>query len=142
MPLPQRLGLERGVLRRGRECLHRRRAHDLPGPGDRWERLRTRGTIALPIQDLVWYEDRLWAATHVGLFVLDGDTLRKADEVPNQIYGHHLAVRDGVMLMGSPYGAAFRRDGEWTQIFSQYDTRTWYAENKDQAWKPVFKPAS
>ncbi|WP_431264887.1 hypothetical protein ACQ859_05365 [Roseateles chitinivorans] len=109
------------------------------GQGDRWERLRTRGTIALPIQDLVWYEDRLWAATHVGLFVLDGDTLRKADEVPNQIYGHHLAVRDGVMLMGSPYGAAFRRDGEWTQIFSQYDTRTWYAENKDQAWKPVFK---
>lgn len=111
------------------------------GRGDQWQRLSTKVQLVFPIQDLVWYEDRLWAGTHRGLLVLEGDHLVVPEDVAHEFQhvGANLAARDGVLLLASTGGAAFRRDGQWTTIFSQYDARTWYANHPGQAWAPPLR---
>lgn len=111
------------------------------GRGTQWQRLSTKVQLVFPIQDLVWYEGRLWAGTHRGLLVLEGDHLVEPEDVAHEFQhvGANLAVRDGVLLLASTGGAAFKRDGQWTTIFSQYDARTWYANHPGQAWEPPGK---
>jgi hypothetical protein len=95
------------------------------GQGDRWTRLKTKGPkMSIPIKDLVWYEDKLWATSDYGIWTLEGDTLVEAD-LPSEVKvcAGNLAVRDGVMLLAGYGGAAFRRDGQWTVIFHDYELR-------------------
>jgi hypothetical protein len=95
------------------------------GLGDRWKRLRTKaGPMSIPIKDLVWYEDKLWATSDYGVWILEGDTLVEAD-LPSEVRvcAGNLAVRDGVMLLAGYGGAAFKRDGQWTVIFHDYELR-------------------
>lgn len=94
------------------------------GRGDRWKRLRTKGRISLPIKDLVWFEDKIWATNDYGFWVLEGDTLVEAD-VPSdvKVCSGNLAVRDGVMLLAGYGGATYKCDGVWTTIFHDFELR-------------------
>ena len=111
------------------------------GLGNKWQRLRTKDQITLPIKDLVWYEGQLWATNDYGFWVLQGDHLVPAD-VPSgvKVCSGNLAVRDGVMLLAGYGGAAFKRDGQWTEIFHDHEVRQWFENNRDKVWTPPAKP--
>lgn len=107
------------------------------GSGDKWERLKTKDQISLPIKDLVWYMDELWATNDYGLWTLKGDELLPAD-VPAgvKVCSGNLATRDGVLLLAGYGGAAFKRDGEWTELFHDHEVREWFKSHRDQVWTP------
>lgn len=88
------------------------------GRGQQWERLFERD-MTLPFQDMVWYQDRVWATSDYGVWHIHQDQLMRA-ELPDGInaYSGHLAVADGVLMLAGYGGAAFLRDGQWTKIFS------------------------
>ena len=93
------------------------------GRGDRWTRV-AEGDFTLPFKDMVWYEDKLWCTSDYGLWTFDGKSLEEAD-VPSgvKICSGNLATRDGVLLVAGYGGAAFKRDGQWTEIFHDYALR-------------------
>ncbi len=111
------------------------------GLGNKWQRLRTKDQITLPIKDLAWYEGQLWATNDYGFWALQGDHLVPAD-VPSgvKVCSGNLAVRDGVMLLAGYGGAAFKRDGQWTEIFHDHEVRQWFENNRDKVWTPPAKP--
>ena len=107
------------------------------GTGDKWEKLGSRASMALPIKDLVWYEDQLWATNDYGVWVLKDDVLVEAD-VPAgvKVCSGNLATRDGVLLLAGYGGAAYKRDGQWTEIFHDHEVREWFEANRDKVWTP------
>lgn len=107
------------------------------GRRDVWERLGEPLELTIPIKDLVWYEDQLWATNDYGVWVLQNGQMVEADlrsEV--RICAGNLAVRDGVMLLAGYGGAAYRRDGRWTSIFLGFEVNDWFETHRDQAWMP------
>lgn len=107
------------------------------GSGDKWIALETKASITLPIRDLVWYDGALWATNDHGLWKLVGDELIEAD-VPSgvKVCAGNLATRDGVLLLAGYGGAAFMRDGQWTEIFHDHEVRKWLETNRDKVWTP------
>lgn len=107
------------------------------GVGNQWERLKTKTPMSLPIKDLVWYEGRLWATNDYGTWTLQGNRLIPA-EVPSGVAAcsGNLAVRDGVLLLAGYGGAAFKRNGCWTEIFHDHDVRQWFEGHRGQVWTP------
>ncbi|MCL1917518.1 MAG: hypothetical protein FWG14_04270 [Peptococcaceae bacterium] len=73
------------------------------GRDDRWERLENeepdKDPSTLRLQDLVWYEDKVWATNDYGLWVIENNTIKKAD-VPDWVRAcsGDLSVGDGVIL--------------------------------------------
>lgn len=73
-------------------------------------------------EDLVWFEDRVWATTSAPiarLWTVQGGRLRQAS-LPDRLgsvggdrLGGHLSVAAGRMLLAGPRGAALRERGEW-----------------------------
>jgi hypothetical protein len=106
------------------------------GQGDRWEKLKTATLISLPIKDLVWYDGELWATNDYGVWVLLENELVDAN-VPStvKICAGNLAVQDGVLLVAGYGGAAFKFNGEWTEIFTDLEVRKWLQGNRDKVWK-------
>ena len=112
-------------------------SHIFRGAEDKWEKLISKVQSALPIKDLVWYEDQLWATNDYGVWVLKDDVLVEAD-VPAgvKVCSGNLATRDGVLLLAGYGGAAYKRDGQWTEIFHDHEVREWFEANRDKAWTP------
>lgn len=107
------------------------------GMGDQWERLKTRVQMSIPIKDMVWWEGQLWATSDDGLWTLKDDGLVEADVPPGvKVCSGNLAQRDGVLLLAGYGGAAFRRDGAWTEIFHDHEVRAWFQANRDKVWTP------
>lgn len=107
------------------------------GRRDVWERLGEPLALTLPIKDLVWYEDQLWATNDYGVWILQNGQMVEAD-LPSgvRICAGNLAVRDGVMLLAGYGGAAYKRDGQWTSIFLGFEVSDWFENHRDQAWIP------
>lgn len=108
------------------------------GRGNDWERMGRPLAQTIPLKDLVWYEDRLWATSDYGLWVLDGkDQLVEAEvESGVRACAGNLAVRDGVMLLAGYGGAAYKQGGRWTELFSDGDVRAWFGHHRDEVWTP------
>ncbi|MFX1682989.1 hypothetical protein PV762_27560 [Mitsuaria sp. CC2] len=111
--------------------------HVFRGLGDKWEKLKTKAQISLPIKDLVWYDGELWATNDYGVWVLKDEGLVDAD-VPSgvKVCSGNLATRDGVLLLAGYGGAAYKRDGQWTEIFHDHEVREWLETNRDKVWTP------
>ena len=107
------------------------------GTGDRWERLKTKAQLSLPIKDLVWYDGELWATNDYGVWVLKDGELVDADLPAGvKVCAGNLATRDGVLLLAGHGGAAFKRDGSWVEIFHDHEVREWFEGNRDKVWSP------
>ncbi len=83
-------------------------------------------------EDLIWFEDQLWATTGYPtsrVWTVQGDRLRRAalsgqlDGLDVDSLGGHLSVSAGRMLLAGKRGAALRLDGDWHSLFSVYDVR-------------------
>lgn len=86
------------------------------GTGDHWRKLDGVGT-SLPLRDMVWYEDRVWATNDHGLYWIHKGRLQRADVPPEvSVCAGNLSVGDGVMLLAGLGGAAFKENGQWQQI--------------------------
>ena len=91
------------------------------GRGDRWERVENeepdKDPSTLRLQDLVWYEDKVWATNDYGLWVIENNIIKEAD-VPGWVEecAGDLSVGDGVLLLSGISGAVFRENGEWHKI--------------------------
>jgi hypothetical protein len=105
--------------------------------GSEWAMLASQAQTALPIKDLVWHENTLWATGNHGVWVLKNDCLVDAD-VPADIRScaGNLAVRDGAMLLAGDGGAAMHWDGQWTLLFHDHAVRQWLASHRDEVWTP------
>jgi hypothetical protein len=44
--------------------------------------------------------------------------------------------RDGVAAAAGYGGAAFKRDGQWTEIFHGHEVREWFQANREKVWTP------
>lgn len=108
------------------------------GRGDTWEQLGSPLALTIPLKDLVWYEDRLWATNDYGLWVLDQTgQLVDADVASGvRVCAGNLAVRDGVMLLAGYGGAAYKQGGRWTELFHDYEVRTWFENHRNEVWTP------
>ena len=91
------------------------------GRGDIWKKVASKELITLAFKDMVWYEDRVWCANDSGVWWIINDEIVCAD-IPAfaKVSSGHLSARDGVLLLGGFYGAAFLENGQWHEIFS-YD---------------------
>jgi len=88
------------------------------GRGNRWRKIHDGGSIALPLHDMVWFEDRVWCTNENGVWTIRDGALGYVTDLPTEIAvcAGHLYVNDGVMLMAGTGGAAFRENGEWHSI--------------------------
>lgn len=91
------------------------------------------GGMSLWFNDMVWYEETLFATNDYGVWVLNehGDWHVPTD-LPQAATGAagSMATRDGVLLVAGVYGAAFKRDGNWFQLFQRYEAENMLAEGK------------
>lgn len=88
------------------------------GRGQHWQQIHE-GSMTLPFKDMVWYEDRVWATSDYGVWHIHNDKVESA-ELPDHMgtCAGNLSVADGVLLLAGYGGAACKRDGRWTRIFS------------------------
>jgi hypothetical protein len=88
------------------------------GRGDSWRVIKTE-TQGLPLMQLAWHDDRLWATNDTGLWTLRNGALQAGDlPASARVAAGSLAAADGVLLVGGRYGAAFHKDGVWTSLFN------------------------
>lgn len=107
------------------------------GIRDTWERLDSKASITLPLRDLCWFEDKLWATNDHGVWIVEDGELVEADIPPElKLCAGNLAVRDGVLLLAGYGGAAFKRDGQWTVLFHDHTVRDWLSSHRDKVWTP------
>jgi hypothetical protein len=86
------------------------------GGGERWKKLPGL-SLSLPLRDMVWYEDRVWATNDYGLYWIHKGRLEFADVPPEvSACAGNLSVGDGVLLLAGYGGAVFRENGQWEQI--------------------------
>lgn len=88
------------------------------GRGDDWREIKTEPQ-GLPLMQIAWHDDCLWATNDAGLWSLRGGKLDAAD-IPAvaRIAAGSVASADGVLLVGGRYGAAYLKDGTWTSLFN------------------------
>jgi len=101
------------------------------GREDRWEQIQG-PELEHSFTETVWYEDRLWAANHDGLWTVENKTVTDAD-VPDDVKREctgYLSAGDGVLLTAGPGGAAFLEDGQWTTIVLIHELDRQFVEPK------------
>lgn len=88
------------------------------GRDDVWSEIKTQPQ-SLPLVQMAWHADSLWATNDSGLWSLEGDQLRE-DIAPASVRhaAGSVAAADGVLLVGGRYGAAFHKEGRWTSLFN------------------------
>ncbi len=111
--------------------------HVFRGWDDQWVQLKTTVQMSIPIKDMVWCDGQLLATSDHGLWTLKDDALVEADAPPGiKVCAGNLAQRDGVLLLAGYGGAAFKREGQWTEIFHDHEVREWFHTHRDQVWTP------
>ncbi|EJT4818785.1 TPA: hypothetical protein NVL72_004837 [Citrobacter freundii] len=89
------------------------------GRGDGWQKIIS-GEMAKPFNDMVWFQDRVWATSDYGIWVIKNDGIEKPlipDEV--MVCAGSMAVGDGVLLIAGEGGAAFHNGILWQSLFLQ-----------------------
>lgn len=88
------------------------------GSKHNWK-LAAHTVTTLWFEDMVWYEDALYATSEYGVYVLNGNQWERPTDFPPeaQTSSGSMSVRDGVLLIAGIYGAVFKKDGQWQVIF-------------------------
>ena len=88
------------------------------GSKHNWK-LAAHTVTTLWFEDMVWYEDALYATNEYGVYVLNGNQWERPTDFPPeaQTSSGSMSVRDGVLLIAGIYGAVFKKDGQWQVIF-------------------------
>ena len=88
------------------------------GSKHNWE-LAAHTVTTLWFEDMVWYEDALYATSEYGVYVLNGNQWERPTDFPPeaQTSSGSMSVRDGVLLIAGIYGAVFKKEGQWQVIF-------------------------
>ncbi len=106
------------------------------GRGDRWRRLDA-PLLTLPIFDMIWHEDRIWATNDYGVWWIDGDKIIRA-ELPAGISAcaGRLSGRDGVLLLAGFFGVSLLQNGQWEEILHYGPLAAQCAAEGRQAHRP------
>jgi len=91
------------------------------GRGDSWAQLAP-ATHALPVRDMVWFQDRVWCSSEAGLCCIAEGRL-DAVELPAgvQVCSGHLDTCDGLLLLAGYGGAAVLDHQGWRVLFHGSD---------------------
>jgi len=88
------------------------------GRGETWEKLyedRDKERYVNQLRDVVWHDDKLWAASWNEMVVLKDGKREYLRDGPS---GGHLSARDGVLLCASARSAYWQREsGVWHTLF-------------------------
>lgn len=90
----------------------------LKGRGDQWVQIE-QDTCTSSLDNIVWYKDRVYVASWVGLYELVDEQLKEVNPgpgIPPFYYGKGLSARDGILVTAG-HSSALQFDGEtWTVL--------------------------
>ncbi|HCR9749813.1 TPA: hypothetical protein OPR08_002017 [Citrobacter koseri] len=91
------------------------------GRGSRWRQIAA-GGLATPFNDMVWFQDRVWATSDNSIWTITDDSMEQPlipDEV--RVCAGSMSVGDGVLLVAGQGGAAFHNGVLWQSLFLQHE---------------------
>ncbi len=89
----------------------------LTGRAERWHQIISEAQ-GFNVENIAWFQGRLYAVTHHSLLVLDGERWRVADlggEAQPASFGY-LDATDEVLMVAGPYGASLFDGERWDNI--------------------------
>lgn len=87
------------------------------GKGDDWKQIY-KGEMALPFNDMGWYEGKVWCTSDYGLWTIEKNDIKPADVGDDvKVASGYLDIADGILLVAGYNGAAYKEDGKWHVIF-------------------------
>lgn len=91
------------------------------GRGSRWRQIAA-GGLATPFNDMVWFQDRVWATSDNSIWTISNDSMEQP-LIPDEVIAcaGSMSVGDGVLLVAGQGGAAFHNGVLWQSLFLQYE---------------------
>jgi len=82
-----------------------------------WQKVNS-PKISRFFRDMVWFDGRVWCTNNDGVWVIEDDTIREPEGVPEFVFHcrGNLYAGDGVLLLARHHGAAFCEGGVWHEI--------------------------
>lgn len=90
----------------------------MQGRTNKWKLIH-KGTMTLPFQDMVWFQDKVWCTSDYGIWTIENGKLTDP-LLPAEVRScsGNLSVNDGVMLLAGMYGASVFDGVKWVSLGS------------------------